>query len=306
MKKDFKIIPWEEGMEPESGCCYSGMPNDDYHHKFIDWFSSSDLKNAVRSYEYFWQEVTRKKNQEEREEKVAFDKGLAFHDAIESLVDHGDLRLFEQNTIPYAGTSQAKAAYLKKKAANPGKNVVPQEYFENVPVMAQRAKDEADFLNIFGDGGHCELAFFWIDPITKTKLKIKTDYSRLNLKVLIDFKSTKSHVEKEFSKDLANFNYHFSMAMYCEGILQVAGVLIEEVVLITVNNTAPFETAFYTMTNSEDGKEELRCESLEQGDTMFREALATINRKKKPDPEFKKISIPGWAMTRIEKKYYGN
>ncbi len=130
-----EIIQFNEGMTPECGKCYSGMSNEDYHHKFTEFFSSSDLKNALRSVEYFWQELTRKK---EREYKVAFENGSAFHDAIESLIVHDDLRLFEQNTISYEGTAQAKKKFLTAKEANPDKNVIPESMFKNVPIMAEK------------------------------------------------------------------------------------------------------------------------------------------------------------------------
>lgn len=286
-----KIIPFEPGMIPEAGKCYSGMSNDDYHHVFIDWFSSSDLKNGLRSIEYFWQEFVRKKEQEEREYKVAFENGSAFHDALESLIVHDDLRLFEQNTVSYVGTAQAKKKFMDAKLANPGKNVIPESMFENIPVMAEKAKKTADTLNIF-EGGDVELAFFWIDPDTGIKLKIKTDYTRFDNNVIVDFKTTKNHQEKDFSKDLANYSYHFSAAMYLEGIKQVAGVEIDPFIFLTINNTAPFEVEIYYLNDI----------ALVEGSYLFRKALDSIYAPKKK-PEFKKIGVPMWALTHLDKEY---
>lgn len=287
-----KIILYEPGMIPEAGKCYSGMPNDVYHHEFIEWFSSSDLKNALRSVEYFWQEYTRKKNQEEKEYKVVFEQGTAFHDAIESLIVHDDLRIFEQNTVSYNGTAQAKKKFLDAKAANPDKNVVPIDYFNNVPAMAEKTKAAGDFLNVF-KGGEVELAFFWIDKETGIKLKCKTDFTRFDAQTIIDFKSTKDCREKEYKKDLANYDYHFSAAMYCEGVKQVTGVETECFIHIATNNTAPFEVEIFYLDDL----------ALQEGEHLFRHVLEDLSLKKRPDPEFKKIGLPFWAVTKFNKEY---
>jgi len=285
-----KPILFEPGMIPEAGKCYSGMSNDDYHHVFVEWFSSSDLKNALRSASYFWQEYKRKKEQEKKEYKVAFENGSAFHDALESLIVHDDLRLFEQNTVSYEGTAQAKKKFMDAKSDNPGKNVVPISMYENIPIMAEKTKSEADELDIF-ESGEVELAFFWIDPSTGIKLKVKTDYTRFDNAVVVDFKTTKNHREKEFSKDLANYGYHFSAAMYLEGIRQVTGLDMDWFFIAT-NNTAPFEVAIYYL-------DEL---SLKEGAFLLRNVLNDLHAPKKK-PEFKKIGVPMWAITHFDKEY---
>ena len=286
------IIPYQPGMIPEAGKCYSGMPNDDYHNTFINFYSSSDLKNALRSVEYFWQEYTLKKHQEEREYKVVFEQGSAFHDAIESLIVHGDFRLFDQGTVFYNGTSQAKKKFLDAKAANPGKNVVPVEYFKNVPTMAEKTKAVGDFLNIF-KGGEVELAFFWIDSETGIKLKCKTDFTRFDNQSIIDFKSTKDCRENEYKKDLANYGYHFSAAMYMEGVEQVSGVEIECFTHIVTNNTSPFEVEVYYLDDL----------VFQEGEFLYRNVLKDLSLKKRPDPKFKKIGLPYWAVTKFNKEY---
>jgi len=286
-----KPIPFEPGMTPEAGKCYSDMSNDDYHHVFIEWFSSSDLKNALRSVDYFWQEYKRKKEQEEKEYKVAFENGSAFHDALESLIVHGDMRLFEQNTVSYNGTAQAKKKFQDAKLANPGKNVIPESMYENIPIMAEKTKAIADKLDIF-EGGDVELAFFWIDPDTGIKLKCKTDFTRFDNEVIVDFKTTKSHLEKDFSKDLANYGYHFSAAMYLEGIKQVTGKEFDPFIFIATNNTKPFEVEIYYL-------DEL---SLKEGAFLLRSVLNDLHAPKKK-PEFKKIGVPMWAITHFDKEY---
>lgn len=286
----FETITYKKGMIPESGKCYSDMPNDDYH-EFFEWWSSSDLKNALRSIDYFGVRFHEKKNREEKEYKIAFEVGQAFHDAFESLILYDDLSLFEENAISFPGVQMSKK-FLEIKTANPKKSVVPIAMFENIPAMAIKAKKEADTLNVFCDG-KVELAFFWIDPETGIKLKCKTDYIRIEDGFIVDFKKTKDNSPKEFSRDIAKYNYHFSAAQYMEGVFQVTGQKMEEFILIAVNDTKPFEVEFYWIDKI----------SLKEGNYLFRKVLNDLNRKEKPAPEFEKIGIPFWALTHIDKDY---
>lgn len=285
------IIEFTPGMIPEAGNCYSGMSNDDYHNTFIEWFCSSDLKNALRSVEYFWQEYTRKKNLEEKEYKIHFEVGQAHHESIQSIATFGDMRLFDENVISYEGKAMSKE-FKRIKALNPQKAVIPIETFENLPIMVEKTMDAAEELNIFHEG-EFELAFFWIDPETGIKVKCKTDYTRFDVKKLFDFKTTKDHREKEFSKDLANYGYHFSGAVYLDGIKQVTGVEMDRLIFITTNNTKPFEVEFYPLNQV----------SLDQGEAMYRQVLTDLSLNKPPEPKFKTIGVPFWALTKIEKEY---
>ena len=297
------IIPFEVGMVPEAGKCYSGMSNDDYHNTFIEWFSSSDLKNLMRSLEFFWQEYNLKKlradpkyiEEHGREYKIAFEVGQAYHDACESLAMFNDLRLFEENTVSFVGAVSSKSNnknFLSKKALYPNKSAIPEETFENIPIMAEKTVSAARKLDIF-HGGDIELSFFWIDPETGIKLKCRTDYYRPDAGVIVDFKSTKDHTETGFPKEIANYNYHFSAAMYLDGVSQVVGESHKNFLFIATANTKPFEVEFYP----------LKQVALDQGDALYRQALMDLSLNIPPEPKFKPISVPYWALTKIEKEY---
>lgn len=293
-----EIIPFTPGMIPEAGKCYSGMSNDDYHNTFIDWFSSSDLKNILRSLEYFWMLYTEKKNREGKEYKISFEVGQAYHDACGSLAMFDDLHLFEENTVSFEGSSASKSnnkKFLSKKALNPQKSVIPDETFENIPDMAQKTVDLARKLDVF-HGGDIELSFFWVDPETGIKLKCRTDYYRPDVRVIVDFKSTKDHTEAGFPKEIANYNYHFSAAMYLDGVSHVVGESVKKFLFIATANTKPYEVEFYTLNEV----------SLDQGDALYRQALIDLSINKDAEPSFKTIGVPFWALTKIEKEYYGN
>ncbi|NIA28837.1 MAG: hypothetical protein GWP06_02855 [Actinobacteria bacterium] len=286
------IIPWETGIIPEAGKCYSGLSNDDYHNTFIEWFSSSDLKNIGRSLEYFWQEYNLKKlradpkyiEEHGREYKMAFEVGQAYHDACGSLAMFDDLRLFEENTVSFEGKALGKK-FEAKKAIYPHKSVIPEEVFENIPIMAEKTISAARKLDIF-HGGDIELSFFWIDQETGLKLKCRTDYYRPDAGVIVDFKSTKDHTEKGFPKEIANYNYHFSAAMYLDGVSQVVGEPHKNFLFIATANTPPFEVGFYHLNDA----------SINQGTDAFRQALTDLSFNENPEPAFRKIGVPFWAL----------
>ena len=286
-----KIIAYQPGMIPEAGNCYSGIPNDDYHNTFIDWYSSSDLKNLLRSLEYFWMLYTEKKNRKEREYKLAFEVGQAYHDACGSLAMFDDLSLFEENTVSFEGKSISKE-FNRVKDLYPDKSVVPVESFENIPLMAKKTVDAGKSLNVFYKGD-IELSFFWIDKETGVKLKCRPDYFRQDITLIVDFKSTKDHSEKGFPKEIANYNYHFSAAMYLDGVEQVSGERAEEFLFIATANTKPFEVGFYPLNDA----------SIEQGEAMYRKTLRDLSENKPQEPTFKKIGVPFWALTEIEREY---
>lgn len=285
------IIPFTPGMIPEAGNCYSGMSNDDYHNVFIEWYSSSDLKNLLRSLEYFWQEYNLKKNRKEREYKIAFEIGQAYHDACGSLVMFDNLSLFEENTVSFEGKAISKK-FNDKKAIWPNKSVIPEDHFEIIPLMAKRSVDLGRKLNIFYEGD-IELSFFWIDPETGLKLKCRTDYYRPDARWITDFKQTKNHTRDGFAKEIANYNYHFSAAMYMDGVGQVAGEPVEKFLFIAAANTSPFEVRFYPH----------KQVSHDQGDAMYRQALQDLSINEIPEPKFEENGVPFWALTKIESEY---
>ncbi len=79
--------------------------------------------------------------------------------------------------------------------------------------------------------------------------------------------------------------------MYMEGVESVIKEEVEEFCYIAVNKTAPFEVEHYF----------LDAQALTEGHFLFRKILNSIAARTKKKPEFKKIGIPFWSLTHLDK-----
>lgn len=278
----FEITPWGKGIILEAGKCYSGMPNETYH-SLKEWSGSTDFKHVLRSVEsYYYQKAQKHRN------SLALERGAAFHVGIESLADNGTLSLFNSQVVPFDGKTVGSKAWETAKKENDGYYVLPKMEFDNVIRMAGKVYDKASELYFF-DEGYPELSFFWIDPETGIKCKCRPDW--LRLPYMYDYKSSKNHQEELFKKDIANLLYHFSCAMYCEGVFQVTGVNTEHFYYLTVANTEPNEVECY----------ELNDDSRLEGKMLFRKILTDIkNYNPKEKLKIKQIEIPYWGFKMLE------
>ncbi len=232
------ITPWETGMTPEPEKCYSAIPNHVYH-GFKDWYSSSMIKHVIRSAESFFYEINHP-----HKDSIALERGSAFHSGVEGLAKDGTRWLFDSEVVECSAASVKAKPFIEAKAAHPDKAVLHIDEIEKAWKMAQKLFDKASKINYFSQG-HPELSFFWIDEETGLKLKCRPDWLFPNW--MPDYKTTKSHTLEGFSKEIANYNYHLSAAMYLEGVQAVTGEKIENYHFLAINNTPPFEVAAYAL-----------------------------------------------------------
>ena len=276
-----KITPWEPGMIPRAGNCYSGIPNTEYH-GFREWYSSSMLKHALRSAESFFHEIN-----EPAKHSLALERGQAFHIGMEGLAVTGHMDLFDREVIESPTATITSKAWEALKAENPEKAVLPAAEIAKARNMAEKLYFKTRDHGYY-DEGWPELSFFWIDEETNLRLKVKADWFRPDAGGWIwDYKSSKNNQIDDFSREIATYNYHLSAAMYQEGIFRVTGEKPQNFCLLTIANTHPHEVEVYTL-----GKA-----SLAKGHEIFRECLNTI---KAYDPEAdvfpKFIELPPWAF----------
>lgn len=278
---NIEIIPWKDGMKPELGKCYSGMPNETYH-GFIDWWGSSSLKHAQRSVESFHYEL-------EQPHKITLplERGSAFHVAMEGLATEGCWDMFDRLVKECSTKTILTKDWQSIKDANPDCYVLPALERENVDKMTSKLHGKMAPFGFFAEGWP-ELSFFWIDEETGFQLKCRPDWLRpgKNGWVDLDYKTSKNHQLEAFRKDVANLGYHFSAAMYCTGIEAVTGIPVEKFRWLVVADTAPFECACYLI------GEFTRAEGLKQ----FRKSLTDIKNYTKSPLFDEPLEIPNWAF----------
>jgi len=280
-----EIIPWSDLTIPEAGKCYSGMPNEVYH-GLKSWWSSSDLKHVRRSVESFYYEL-----EQEHKGKLCFERGGAFHVAMEGLACAGTLKLFDRLTHECPTKTILTKAWRDLKTDFPECYVLPEKERENVRKMtaALYAKTGPDPHNFFAEGWP-ELSFFWVDEETGFQLKCRPDWLRPNgcgKWIILDYKTSKNHQLEAFRKDAANLGYHFSAAMYEDGVEAVTGIPVKSFRWLVVANTPPHECACYPMGVN------TRSEGLAQ----FRRSLRDIYDYAEPDGLVDEVlELPGWAF----------
>lgn len=106
-------------------------------------------------------------------------------------------------------------------AENEGKTIVSKDDYDTFADMSMqigRCKLAYDLLN---KKGNTEEAFFWTDPETGEKCKIKTDrlvkYNRRWY--VVDYKTCQSAETMRFNSEIWRLGYYFQAGMYTEGVM---------------------------------------------------------------------------------------
>lgn len=279
---NIEIDPWWKGMVPAAGKCYSGMSNETYH-GFKDWWSSSSLKHAQRSVESFYYEL-----KQPHKTTLPLERGGAFHVAMEGLATEGTHGMSARLVLECPTKTILTNAWRETKEENPGCYVLPITEIENVMEMTSKLHGKMAPFGFFAEGWP-ELSFFWIDEETGFQLKCRPDWLRpgKNGWVDLDYKTSKNHQLEAFRKDAANLGYHFSAALYCEGVEAVTGISVESFRWLVVANTPPFECECYPMGSF----------TRAEGAARFRKSLTDIkNYVKSPRLLEETLEIPRWAF----------
>lgn len=116
-------------------------------------------------------------------------------------------------------TKEGKAQWEAFCEDNQGKTIISAD---DAQVMAEmeEALERCPLANKLIRGkGESEKAFFWTDPETGEKCKIKTDrvvkYNRRTY--LVDYKTCQCAETNRFNSEIFRLGYHFQAAMYAEG-----------------------------------------------------------------------------------------
>lgn len=118
-------------------------------------------------------------------------------------------------------TKEGKKAWEEYQEATDGKTIVSAEDVETMREMAN-AIEQCKLANklIYGKG-ETEQAFFWTDPETGERCKIKTDrLVKFNRRwYVVDYKTTQCADTFRFNSDIWKMGYYFQAGMYTEGVM---------------------------------------------------------------------------------------
>ena len=118
-------------------------------------------------------------------------------------------------------TKDGKAAWEAFCAENEGKIIVSKDDYCTFADMSMQIGRCDLAYNLLNKKGTTEEAFFWTDPDTGEKCKIKTDrlvkYNRRWY--VVDYKTCMSAETNRFNQDVFKLGYYMQAGMYTEGVM---------------------------------------------------------------------------------------
>lgn len=260
-------------FNPKPGEVYAGLPNEVYH-SLHDWYSSSDIKNALVDYRMV--EVGRN----EKKSTQALEIGTAIHMMIENYP------AWDEDLIIVSPTDSFGVKWQKVKDEHPNNPVLSlrlkRETLDMALSLTKRIEEEGYF-----EGSHYhELSLFWIDEESGVKCRARIDLLVPEFEAILDWKKTRKASIETFKSDIGNFGYHISMAFYLEAVKNVIDHRYNGAGLITVFDQAPYFT----------NKVVIGPESLIAGFNAISKGLDVIAKKTVIDSEI--IELSDYHLTR--------
>ncbi|AZP28401.1 PD-(D/E)XK nuclease-like domain-containing protein [Acinetobacter pittii] len=221
------------------------MSNEEYHAS--PEFSSSQLKDILRSSAHFYSNNILKEN--ERESKKHFDFGTLAHTLFL------EPEQFENEFVigPKFDrrTKEGKAEAAAWEAANQGKIIIDQEMLDGAKRIAENLRSLSSYEIMQNNPGMAEASIFFTDPIYGLNLRVRPDYHIIPCDefpngLIMDVKTSTDARQFKFSKSCADFGYDISAAMYREGFQQYYKTEeMPEFFFLVAESTAPFNVKQY-------------------------------------------------------------
>ncbi|MEQ1299377.1 PD-(D/E)XK nuclease-like domain-containing protein [Acinetobacter soli] len=221
------------------------MSNDEYH--ACPEFSSSQLKDILRSSAHFHSNNILKEN--ERETKKHLDFGTLAHTLfLEPEQFENEFVIgpkFDRRTK--AGKEEAAAW----EAANQGKIIIDEDMLQGAKRIANNLRSLSSYQLMQDYYGMAEASIFFTDPVYGLNLRIRPDYHIVPCEAFpnglqFDVKTTTDARPFKFMRSCADFGYDISAAMYREGFQQHYGTAEKpEFIFLVAESSAPFNVKQY-------------------------------------------------------------
>ena len=195
------------------------MSNEEYHSR--PEFSSSQLKDMLRSSAHFYSNNILK--EVERETKTAMSFGTLAHTLFL------EPEQFEHEFIIAPKfdrrTKVGKEEALAWEQANQGKILVDAEQVEGAKRIVTNLQKLSSYADMQNNYGMPEASIFFTDPIYGLELRIRPDWHIAPCKafpngLILDLKTTTDARAHAFQKKCGDFGYDLSAVMYREGFQQ--------------------------------------------------------------------------------------
>ncbi|WP_151833944.1 PD-(D/E)XK nuclease-like domain-containing protein [Acinetobacter ursingii] len=268
------------------------MSNDEYH--ACPEFSSSQLKDILRSSAHFYSNNILKEN--ERETKKHLDFGTLAHTLFlePEQFEHEFIvgPKFDRRTK--AGKEEAAAW----EAANQGKIIIDQEMLDGANRIANNLRGLSSYKLMQDNYGMAEASIFFTDPVYGLNLRVRPDYHIIPCDefpngLLFDVKTTTDARQFKFQRSCSDFGYDISATMYREGFQQHYKTEDKpEFIFLVAESSAPFNVKQYRASD-------LFISIGEQRYSKAKEILAEsllINEWDGYSTELEDISLPQYML----------
>jgi len=248
---------------------YHDVPFDEY----LQWpaVSQSTLKTALVSAAHYRHALDNPPDPD----KECFQFGRLCHsgkleplEALRRYVVMPDLTegLTNDDGKPYKNP-RASNAYKAKveefRRVNADKEIVSQEWFEQVCGMIEQLNRHRLAKQWLSSDEPAEVSLVWREPLTGLTCKGRID--KLTDNRIVDLKTTSRPVA-EFERDLANFGYDLQAAFYLDGLAILAGEYSHSFGIVAVERNAPYAVR----------AAELDPDTIAAGRAKYRRALRTV------------------------------
>lgn len=278
---------------PDPGI-YEGVPEDEYHR--WDCASNSKLKRILRCPAHY----RHAEDHPNYDDTPTMAFGRAYHCAILTPEIFKDKYVMRERGL-HGATNKYKA--WKKKIEAAGRTEITAANMDDLLGIQKAINANAEAKELLSGKGKNEASIVWIDDETGIKCRARIDRFTLHQfiegwperkftrSVHVDFKGTLDASPVEFSKQIANLNYHMQGAMYTDGANALAPAN-RTFVFVAFEKKPPYAIGVYHLDE----------ETIEQGRREYKRALHLLKycQDNNDWPGYTKtinpIGIPYWKL----------
>ena len=193
-------------------------------------------------------------------------------------------------------TTKGKADHEAFKATAKDKIVISETEYRTAKTITQKVS-EHKFASFLLEHGKSEQTAIWYDYKEKEWLKVRPDHLPTTIGgTIVDFKTSSDASPESFAKDIYNYKYHLSAAMYIDGMINVKSEQFTQFIFIVAETVAPYNVSVFKLDE----------EALKLGYQEYRKALGIYHSCKMknkwygylPDDEVRQINLPQFALRR--------
>jgi hypothetical protein len=259
-----------------------GLTNEDYHR--LKAVSPSQIKVLGRSPLHYYDQFLAE-DREKREPTPAMLMGTALHTAVlEPELWDATIAVPPHSFDRRTKAGKELAAEFERESA--GKIVLSPEDADQVRRMADQVRKHPAAGFLLELPGRREASYTWKDPATGLECKTRPDWHSEDRRIVVDVKTTRDASRVEFSKSIANLDYHVQAA-WNQDALQA-----EQFITIAVENVRPFAVAVYPASGAMIAAGQRRIEAAM---TLLAECWASGRWPGYGELVQEPIELPGWC-----------